>query len=336
MNIRDIARIAGVSVSTVSLVLNEKAGVKDETRIKVLSIAEKLDYVPSSIARSLVTKKTKSIGVIVPDISEVFYGALARIIQDSLSEEGYSMILCNSDNKSAKESMYLGFLKEKGVDGIIMVPGTNKNADKIKTMNTRIVFVDRYMKGIDINYVGIDNEKAGFEITEHLIKLGHKRIGCIAGPRGATSCEERIDGYKKALEQHGMEFHKFLIRHCDLTVEGGFSATEELLSQRNMPTAIFVMGDTCAIGVFNALAQENLRIPEDISIVGFDDMKFSSFLMVPLTTVSQPMEDLGKTAVQLLFDELKSNGKHVPRNIILNTKLIIRKSCGYEKMQQKY
>lgn len=335
ININDIARIAGVSVSTVSLVLNNKPGVSQETKIRVLGVVEKLNYVPSSIARSLVTKRTTSIGLIVPDISDIFYAQLGKIVQNAVSKKGYSMILCNSENNPEKETTYLNFLKDKRVDGIIIVPGLSINSTKVEQIDVPVVFVDRYIKGVDINYVGVDNEKGGYEATKHLIKLGHERIGCICGPNGASSSTERIAGYKKALVEFGMKFDEILLRESDWTVEGGFYATKELLSLRASPTAIFAMSDTCAIGVFDALTRERLKIPEDIAVVGFDDIRFAPYLKVPLTTVRQPIEDLGKISAKLLLEKLSSKKKSSSQKVVLDTKLIVRESCGFKKQHLK-
>lgn len=331
MNISDVARIARVSISTVSLVLNDKPGVSEETKIRVLGVVEKLNYLPSSIARSLVTKRTISIGLVVPDISDIFYAQLGKIIQNTVSRKRYSMILCNSENNPEKEAAYLDFLKDKRVDGIIMVPGSSTNSTKVEQIDVPVVFVDRYMKGVDISYVGVDNETGGYEATKHLIKLGHERIGCICGPEGASSSEDRIAGYKKALAESGIELDEVLLRKSDWTIEKGFFATKELLSLKATPTAIFTTSDICAIGVFDALAREGLKIPEDIAVVGFDDIKFAPYLKVPLTTVRQPIEDLGKISAKWLLEKLSSKKKSSSQKVVLNTKLIVRESSGFKK-----
>ncbi|MFW6137989.1 MAG: LacI family DNA-binding transcriptional regulator [Spirochaetota bacterium] len=335
MNIKDIARIAGVSVSTVSFVLNNKPGVSEDTRFRVLSVAEKFNYVPNHIARSLVTKKTKSIGLIIPDIAEVFYGKLARIIQDAVDKKNYSLVLCNSENKAYKEAKYLDFLVEKVVDGIIMVPVDSSNADKVNSLEIPVVFVDRYMEGVAVSYVGIDNEIAAYRANEHLLKLGHKKISCITGPDGASSSEERIRGYSKALAHFNIEFDPFWLKKTDWTVEGGYDAASKLLQLKNTPTAIFVTGDTCAIGVFEALHIRGLKVPQDIAVVGFDDMKFSPFLRVPLTTVKQPLDQMGNRSVDILFGKIDSKYHYKPQRVILDTEFIIRESCGFNMQSKK-
>jgi LacI family transcriptional regulator len=330
MNIKKIAQIAGVSVSTVSLALNNKPGVSEEKRTRVLGVAEKINYIPNNAARSLVTKKTKSVGVIVPDISEVFYGVLARAVQDGLGEQQYSMILCNSDNKPEKESDTFSFLIEKGVDGIIMVPGTSANVEELRKRRLPVVFVDRYAEGIEASYVGIDNERAGYETTMHFLRLGHRRIGCVSGPMGATSSEERIHGYKRALSDKGVAFDRLIVKESDLTVEGGYGAAREMIALKDTPTALFVMGDTCAIGVYKALDEMRMVIPDDIAIIGFDDMPFSPYLTVPLTTVRQPIRELGRASVELLFETIRSKNRNQKRKVILSSELIVRDSCGFK------
>jgi LacI family transcriptional regulator len=327
MNIKDLAAKAGVSISTVSLVLNERPGVKKETRTKVLELAKKYKYVPNHIARSLVMKKTRTIGIVVPDISEVFYGTLVKIMQDAMSLRGYSMMLCNTENDLEKESHYLNFLLEKGTDGIIMVPCAGAEQAKIQSVRIPVVFVDRYIPGVDTSYVGINNRNAGREATAHLIRLGHRKVACIAGPKCANSSEERIQGYRDALESNGISCRDDYVLNTDWTVSGGFSAARTLLDLPEPPSAIFTTGDTCAIGVFEALSAEQVKVPEEMALVGFDDMKFAPFLRVPLTSVRQPLEKMGNTAVELLLDKLGDGNKSVQK--IFDTELIIRESCGY-------
>ncbi len=328
MNIKKVAQVAGVSISTVSLVLNGKPGVSDEVRTRVLGVAKKLDYVPNSIARSLVTKETKSVGVVVPDISEMYFGMMARAIQDRLNGQHYSMILCNSDNGHEKEKEALEFLVAKGVDGIIMVPCMRSRLEQLKHLDVPFVFVDQYAEGTEASYVGIDNERAGYEATAHLIRLHHRRIGCITGIKGATSSEGRFAGHRKALEEAGILFDPVIVRESDLNVEGGYRAARELIALKDMPTAIFVMGDTCAVGVYKALDEAGLSIPESVAIIGFDDMPFAPYLKVPLTTVKQPIRDMGQVAVDLLFDQFKEKNGQTKRKVILSSELIIRESCG--------
>jgi DNA-binding LacI/PurR family transcriptional regulator len=327
-SIKDIARIAGVSVSTVSFALNNKPGVSDATRLKIQSVAEKLNYKPSNIARSLVTKKTRSVGLIIPDISEVFYGTLAKIIQDALNEDGYRLILCNSESNPEKEASCLDLLTESGADGIIMVPCSINNAEKILNIMLPTVFLDSFIEGMNVSHVGIDNEKAGYRVTEILIGLGHSRIACIAGPAGFSSSNARIRGYQRALKGSRISANDLYIKYTDWTVEGGFRATKELICLKDTPTAIFVTGDTCAIGVFEALFKSGLHVPGDIAVIGFDDMKFSSFLKVPLTTVRQPMRDMGTEAVLLLLKQIAAGEGAGRKETILDTEIVIRESCG--------
>lgn len=325
---KDVAEKAGVSISTVSLVLNERPGVKKETRRKVLEIARRCHYIPNHIARSLVTRKTSTVGIIVPDISEVFYGTLVKIMQDAMDRHGYSMMLCNAENNQHKERHYISFLVEKGTDGIIMVPCSGANADLIRAVTLPVVFVDRRIPGLNKSYVGIDNRKAAREATEHLIRLGHRRIACLGGPPDASINEERVAGYREALEAHGIPVDPGRILPTDLTVQGGYDTTRRLLALESVPTAIFTSGDTCAIGVFEALAERNILVPEEMAIVGFDDMKFAPFLRVPLTSVHQPLDQIGTTAVDLLLKVLRKDSAQ-PEHVTLDADLIVRESCGH-------
>lgn len=330
--IKEVAQVAGVSISTVSLVLNGKPGVSGKVRARVLDIAKELAYVPNEIARSLVMKETRSVGVVIPDISEMYFGILARAIQERLDEQHYSVILCNSENERAKESEALKLFVAKGVDAIIMVPCIKSMMEQLQYLKLPLVFVDQYVEGMEASYVGIDFLRAGYEATAHLIRLHHRRIGCITGIRGATGSELRMVGYRKALAEAGIPFDPAIIRECDLNVQGGYRAARELITLKvQIPTAIFVMGDTCAIGVYKALDEAGLSIPESVAIVGFDDMPFAPYLKVPLTTVSQPIRDIGFIAVDLLFDQIRTKDKQEKRKVILSAELIIRESCGWRR-----
>jgi LacI family transcriptional regulator len=319
--------------------MNDKPGVAEETRLKVKSVAEKLNYIPNNIARSLVTRRTHSIGLIVADISEPFFSTLAKIIQDAVNAVGYRLILCNSDNKPVKENSCLDLLLESGVDGIVMVPCSAENGPRISSISLPIVFLDCFIPGSHISYVGIDNENAGYTVTEHFIKMGHRRIACVAGPKGATSSELRIRGWMKALRTNGLPVNDLYLKHTDWSVESGFSAAREIFSLKDLPTAVFVMGDMSAIGVFEALNEKNIQVPDDVAIVGFDDIQFSRFFKVPLSTVRQPMSDLGNQAAQILVEAIRSRHlrqiteRKEPVEVILKPELIIRDSCGYSKQQ---
>lgn len=336
MNIKDIAKIAGVSPSTVSIVFNDKPGVSEITRLRVMSVIEKVNYRPNSVAWSLVTKKTKSIGVITPDVGEIFYGTLVKHIQYAISSHHYSMVLCISDNNAEKEGRYLDFLIEKGVDGIIMVPTSINSVPRIEGIDIPVVFVDRYIRGVNVSYVGIDNEKAGYNATRHLIGIGHRYIGFISGPSGESTSEDRLLGYRRALEEAGLSINSMFIKYTDWSLQQGFQTTKELLSLKIRPSAVVVMGDTCALGVINAVKDEGLKIPEDMALISFDDLIFASFLEVPLTTVRQPVEQLGRACVELFFEQVQSKEKPRSRKIVLDTELIIRKSCGFNNYKKKH
>ena len=191
-----------------------------------------------------------------------------------------------------------------------------------------------HSEGVEASYVGIDNERSGHETTRHFIPLGHRRIGCISGPAGATSSEERISGYERALAETGIEFDRLVVKESDLTVEGGYRAARELIALKDMPTAIFVMGDTWAIGVYKALGEKGFSIPDAVAVIGFDDMSFAPFLKVPLTTVKQSIRDLGRIAVELLFETIKSKNHNHRRTVVLNSEFIIRESCGCVRNQE--
>lgn len=342
--LKDIARKARVSYQTVSHALNSTGRVSEETLNEIRLVAKEMNYIPHGIARSLRIQNTMTLGIIFPCIYEnEFYAGIYRSIEDVLLKAKYNVILCNSDFDVEREATYLRLLHEKRVDGIVIAPAIGKsqhyeNAELIGMLIQKfklpVILVDRYIEGFDTHYVGCDNVSGAYEAVEHLIKLGHRKIGCVLGPR-ISSVQERFKGYQKALEGYRMEFDGNLVRwfehfskfeHSN-SKSGAYYCTKDLL-KTNRPTAIFVVNDTEAIGVMKAINEMGLKVPEDIAIVGFDDSKIAAHLSVPLTTVKQDLRKIGESVAKIFLEEVNKVSVNGTKRIIVPCHLIIRKSSG--------
>lgn len=329
VTIKDIAREANVSIGTVSRVINNKAeGVGEETRKRVIAIINELEYKPNALARGLITNKTKIIGLIIPDISNPFFPVIARGVEDQANTLGYSIFLCNTDDDYEKESRYINVLKEHCVDGIIFTSNASSNhqqAIDLKNIGIPVVIIDRMLDDSSINGIFSDNIHGGFLATKHLLDLNHKKIGCITGPLSSRSAIDRHVGYKKALKEAGIDYIPDYVVEGDYKIDGGYNAAMCLLSRE--VRAIFVSNDLMAYGVYRAAKEKNLRIPEDLSIVGFDDVLQSQLLVPSLTTIAQPTYEMGKAATKMLIKIIE--GKRLNKKAVeYAPKLVVRESTA--------
>jgi len=328
---KDVAKKAGVSISTVSHVINKTRYVEEETRKKVLDAIKELGYRPNIVARSLRKKSTNTIGLIVSNIANLFYPEVVRGIEDVLLQNKYNIILCNSDEDINKEREYIEVLYSKQVDGLIITPSksteTRKNLELFISQDIPVILVDRRISGIETDVVLADNVSGTYSATEYLLNLGHKRIAIITGPLDTTTGRERLEGYLKALEEHNIPIEKDLIREGNFKRDGGYERGKELLEMSNPPTAIISSNNLMTLGLISAINEKKLRIPKDISVISFDDMEWFQYFCPPLTSIYQPSYELGKNAGLLLMERLKRRRKK-PKEVILPTRLIIRESCA--------
>lgn len=336
VTMRDVAERAGVSVTTVSHVINNTRNVSPATRQKVEQAMHSLGYQPNVLARSLRKGETHTIGIILPDSTNPYFAEVARGIEDASFSQGYSVILCNSDNDLEKERHYTNVLLEKQVDGIIMVAAgsSGENIHYLLERDIPLVLVDRHVPDIRVDYVLADNQKGGYLAANHLIELGHRAIGCIAGPEGVQLSSERVAGYRRALEQAGISVRKEWIVEGDFQFLSGYDAARQLLNREPVPTAIFACNDLMAIGAYRYTHEIDHKIPEQLSIVGFDDVSLSAYTNPPLTTVKQFKYEMGSKAAKLLLERMTQHDFEY-RLETLNTKLIIRKSTTNFPMLEK-
>jgi LacI family transcriptional regulator len=329
ITIKDIARQARVSVATVSYVINKSRYVSPELSARVQRAIEELGYSPNAVARSLRQKSTKMIGLIVPDSSNPFFAEIAKGVEDAGYERGYCVILCNSNASIERELVYLDLLRSKRVEGIIFI-ATTTQVEQIRPFvkaGIPVVIFYRDIPGVDVDTFRIDNLQAGYMATRYLIQLGHKEIACIQPASAETPSGQRVEGYKRAIEEYGLAWNEALMPRGDNRVSGGKEAARALVQSGKSFSAIFSSNDAMAIGAMRALRELNYYIPQDISIVGVDDIILASYSEPPLTTVAQPKYEAGCQAVDFLIERIDGGYDQGPRNIQLEIELIERSSA---------
>ncbi|HRU31961.1 MAG TPA: LacI family DNA-binding transcriptional regulator [bacterium] len=335
--IKDVAEKAGVSVMTVSRVINNNKYVSQETREKVEQAMEELGYIPNALAHGLITKKTHVLGLIVSDITNPFFTTIARGVEDTAIKNGFNTILCNSDEDVEKEERYIELLLRKRVEGIILSPADCDKRRRIEQIISRkipLVLIDRRISGLQIDRVYSDSINGAYELTKYLIDLGHRRIGIIIGPRRISTAVDRVEGYKRALQEEGISMEEELIRWGKkYSREDGYLNAIELLTLEHPPTAIFGGNRLITVGILRAIRELKLRIPDDISVVSFDEVEDISVTNPFLTVISQNSYVMGVVATEQLLERIRGNNKSPEdlQKIVLQPRLVIRKSCGSPK-----
>lgn len=324
----DVARESGVSYSTVSRALNGYEFVKPSTRDKVLRAAEKLGYVPNQQARSLAGGRSNLIGVLVPNLGNGYISEIIRGVDEQLAESNYNLILYTTHRHLGKESSYVATIMNGAADGLLLiVPLTSMTyLDSLRQQNFPYVLIDQSDTDNRSSIVRVTNWQGAYDATRYLLELGHRRIGFITGLMELTSATERLEGYRTAMTDHGAPVLDELVIEGDYWERGGYNATRKLLDLPQLPTAIFASNDLSAFGAMEAIRQQGLRIPEDISIVGFDDIPQAPYSYPKLTTVRQPLDQIGRTAVKMLLEHIEKPGLGT-QQITVTTQLIVRDSC---------
>ncbi|MEC0333422.1 substrate-binding domain-containing protein [Paenibacillus macerans] len=307
--IKDVANKANVSIATVSRVLNNLPGYSEKTKDKVFKAIEEIGYQPNAIARGLINKRTHTIGVMFPTVSSLFSSEILRGVEDYAQDNGYSVVVCNTDSDGKRTLKYLQVLREKQVDGVIFSSEVLKKEyyQALKKMQIPFVLVSTESNYKNVPYVKVDDYKAAFDAVQYLIRIGHRKIALIGGTKhdkiaGVT----RIEGYKKALETHGIPVDPAYIAYGDFLFERGCEAMESLLRKAPDMTAVFAASDEMAIAALSVAAKHGIKVPEDLSIIGYDDLKLAQMVVPPLTTVRQPLYDMGNLASQKLIRMIKT------------------------------
>lgn len=329
-NIQEVAKRAGVSIATVSRVLNRTAYVNPEVVARVRAAVEELNYQPSRAARSLRAHYSSIIGLLITDIQNPFFTSLVRGVEDMAQRNGYSLILCNSDEEPSKEQQYIEILCAERVAGAIVTP-TRENARAFQLFRDSgipVVAVDRRIKDHETDAVLVDNKRGASDAVKHLYENGYRRIGIISGPQTTTTGRERLEGYRQALKEVNLPNDSTLERFGSFKEDSGRQLAEELLSLDERIDALFVANNLMTMGALTAIDARKLKIPNDIGVVSFDDMPWEALSSVSLTTVTQPVYELGSTAALRLFQRLQNTTTttFTKQEIVLAPTLCIRGS----------
>ncbi|MGP4076893.1 LacI family DNA-binding transcriptional regulator [Halobacillus sp. K22] len=324
----DVAKLAGVSTATVSRVLRNPETVTKTTKEKVLEAIEELKYQPNMLARHFRRSETNTILVVVPNIINTVFAEIVGGIEEEAAKNGYRVLLRNSNNEIDSEYGSIEHMKQRQVDGMIML-SPKLDEDTLLDISEKypIVLATAHLDGTKIPVVSIDNVSSSKKATKHLLNLGHKRIAHISGPLYSLISKYRFKGYREAMKENGIEFDTNLIREGEFTFESGYEQTLKLLDQKFPPTAVFAASDEMAMGVINAAKHRGIKVPEELAVVGFDNIKFSAIFDPPLTTIAQPKFGMGKRAMEMLIKRF--NGESLDQmEHTLPDELIIRESCG--------
>lgn len=324
--ISDVAALAGVSTATVSRALNGKATVDPELSARVLAAAEELGYRPNGPARNLRKQETAVLALIISDVENPFFTAIARGVEDVAHAAGYSLVLCNSDDEHAKEREYVDVALQERVAGVLLSPtGNADTAELLERHTTPVVAVDRPLPEGRSDTVLLNNRPAAKEATLHLAERGYRRIGCLPGPSGVLTADERLAGYRDGLRAAKLPSSTSLVRRSRFKAEGARDSARSLLTQADPPDAVLVANNVMAVGVLETLAELGLRPGRDVGVLAFDDAPWTTLLDPPLTVVAQPAYDMGAVAAQLLLDRLSDPGG-APTTQTLSANLVIRGS----------
>lgn len=329
VRIVDVAKKAKVSTATVSRVLSKPGTVTEETTEKVLKAIKELNYQPNALARQLRRLETKTVLVVVPDITNTFFSKVLRGIESVAVTNGYQVLLGDAGNDIERENGYLNILRQKKADGIILLTARMKSKSvEEMAFEYPVVLACEYIEGSTIPTVSIDNISGARKGTEHLINLGHKRIGFISGPQDSVLGQDRLKGYCQAMKRYNLTVEPILIQEGDFSYESGFKIMMKFLALNDPLTAVFAANDEMAFGAINAIKSKGLSVPHNISVIGFDDIKFSSIFEPALTTIAQPAFEIGTKAMELLIRLMNKEGGIERYQYMLEDQLITRDSCS--------
>lgn len=331
VTIKDLARHLNVSVATISRALRDMPEIKPETRQAVLQLAKEWDYQPNILATSLVKSRTKTIGVIVPDLAYHFFASVIKGIEAEAIARGYSLLLTQTSELYERELINVQNLSRGQVEGfIISLSQETVDLDHLKRLQRKgipLVFFDRDAQELDVSKVMVDNVGAAYEATKHLIDNGCERIAFLAGPQSVTVSNQRLEGYENALKDHGFQIDTSLIVHGEYALSKAVEVTHHLMNLENRPDGFIVVSDRLAVGAISALKSRNIKIPEEVAVVSFNDEPICTIITPTLSSVAQPTMDIGKNATALLIDQIEDRlGTFKPDIQILKTQLVVRES----------
>ncbi|HBF36618.1 MAG TPA: LacI family transcriptional regulator [Firmicutes bacterium] len=324
---KDVSRETGLSLATISKYLNG-GNVLDKNKQAIEAAIQKLDFKVNEMARALKTNRSMTVGVLIPNFENIFFTSIVSNIENGLLQEGYSTIVCDYKENPLLEAEKLNFLLDKMVDGIIMMPLTDSDEliNEIISKDIPVILIDRMINNVNCDVVLVDNLNASYNAVEQLIIRGHKRIGIIVGPEDVYTAQERLKGYIRVHEDYGREVDPRLIKYGDYQMQSGYELFQELLQVDPLPTAIYVTNYEMTLGAVIAINETNLKIPEDLSVIGFDNLALARIVKPSLSIVVQPMQQIGEVAAQILLKRLKKDLSGFPAVVRLKTELLIRDS----------
>ncbi len=327
VTMKDVARKSGVSIATISKYING-GNVLEENRVIIDKTIKELGFEVNEIARGLKTNKTMTIGLLIPSLENIFFTSIVSNIESILIKNGYSTIICDYKEDKNLEKQKLDFLVKKMVDGIITMPLGNdiEAINSVLNRNIPVVLIDRALKGVDCDTVLVDNLNASYNAVEQLIVLGHKRIGIICGPDEIYTAQERLKGYDRVHEDYNMSIDANLIKKGDYQVESGYSLLTELIKMEEPPTAVLVTNYEMTLGAIMAINESDIKIPDEISFIGFDNLQLAKVVKPPLSIVIQPVQQIGEVAAKTILKRLKGDTSNFPSMIRLKTELILKES----------
>jgi LacI family transcriptional regulator len=329
-SIKEVAKEAGVSVATVSKILNYPDYSKAETREKVIAAIKRLNYQPNHAARSMVNKRTGMIALIIPDVRNPFFTEAARGVEDAAHKNNYRVMLCNTDEDPLKQQNYIQALQSRMVDGFIIAVASDdcRQLKKVDRRQLPFVFIDRECRNYRSDAVIVDNRDGAFKAVRHLLRNGRRRIGFISGKRDTQTGRERLQGYREALTEAGIRLSQEMIKDGQFTCVGGYQAAKTLLGSPDRPDALFVANNAMTIGAIRALTEAHVPIPEEMALVCFDDADWAEFFTPALTVIRQPTYTMGSLAGEILFQRIFESKPSEIKEVVLKPELVIRKSCG--------
>jgi LacI family transcriptional regulator len=326
---KQVAERAGVSTTTVSHVLNNTRVVSEDVQERVRAAMKELRYIPSAVARSLKGDKTHTIGMMIPNNTNPYFAELIQGIEDASFKQGYNVILCNAYDDTRKQTAYLQVLMEKRIDGLILVASAadDEHALLLRHEAVPIVQLERALPGLDADLILAGQEEGGYQATRHLIELGHRAIACVSGPADLPRTRERVGGFLRAMAEAGLDVPADRMVHAEFTSAGGHAAFTRLLASADRPTAVFVTSDLMALGGLCAAGAAGVRVPAQLSVVGYDDIAGAGYALPPLTTMAPPKREMAQCAIELLIERIR--GGHAPlRNTLLSSTLVVRASTA--------
>ncbi len=326
--IHDVARHAGVAPITVSRVVNGNGYVSEEKRQRVEAAIVELNYIPNALGPSLRSKRTQTLALVLSDITNPFWTTVARGIEDTANQHGYHLIIGNTDESLKKQNDYLTFLLKKQVDGFLVVPASFSPLDLLTKQHTPFVVLDRRIPGEIHDTVRCDSFDGAYQLTRHLLSLGHRRIGVITGRQDHSTALDRVEGARRAVEAAGLPEGTLQVYWGEFTQASGYECTRRLLETTPRPTAIFAMNNFIAIGVMRRLRDTELRVPDELSVAAFDDLPAAITIAPFFTVAAQPAYEMGQQATRLLLSRLNGDTTTAPQEIVLPVEIIVRKSSA--------